>query len=308
MSTYYAKRKKKKQKASDIVFNIVNYTFFGLFALICMYPFYYVIINSISDNSRVLVGAIKFLPQGIHFQNYIDSLQLPGMARAAFNSVARTVVGTLFMLTGTSILGYAMSRPEYWHRKFWYRFMICTMYFGAGLIPGYMNIKRLGLMDTFWVYVVGSFISPYNMVLMKTYVENGIPQSLEEAAIMDGAGYAKRFLKIILPLSKPIISTVAIFEAVGQWNSYMDTILYTIGDDLQTLQSKLYLFLNRASMLASMMKNVSDTSILRQMAQQANPTSVRHTVTVITLLPVLLIYPFFQRYFTKGIMMGAVKG
>ena len=125
---------------------------------------------------------------------------------------------------------------------------------------------------------------------------------------MDGAGYAKRFLKIILPLSKPIISTVAIFEAVGQWNSYMDTILYTIGDDLQTLQSKLYLFLNRASMLASMMKNVSDTSILRQMAQQANPTSVRHTVTVITLLPVLLIYPFFQRYFTKGIMMGAVKG
>lgn len=308
MSTYYAKKKKKKQKASDIVFNIVNYTFFGLFALICMYPFYYVIINSISDNSRVLVGAIKFLPQGIHFQNYIDSLQLPGMGRAAFNSVARTVVGTLFMLTGTSILGYAMSRPEYWHRKFWYRFMICTMYFGAGLIPGYMNIKRLGLMDTFWVYVVGSFISPYNMVLMKTYVENGIPQSLEEAAIMDGAGYAKRFLKIILPLSKPIISTVAIFEAVGQWNSYMDTILYTIGDDLQTLQSKLYLFLNRASMLASMMKNVSDSSLLRQMAQQANPTSVRHTVTVITLLPVLLIYPFFQRYFTKGIMMGAVKG
>ena len=193
-----------------------------------------------------------------------------------------------------------------WHRKFWYRFLTITMYFSAGVIPTYLNIKRLGLLDSFWVYVIPAFVSPYNMILMKTYMES-IPEALEEAAIMDGAGYARRFLKIMIPLSRPIIATVAIFTAVGQWNSYMDTILYMTGNDNQTLQSVLYLYLNRANMLANLIRQNPGLAT-QNLSNAINPTAVKHTVTVVTLIPVMLVYPFFQRYFTSGIMIGAVKG
>ena len=297
-----------KTKLSDIIFLVVDYFVMGLFALVCTYPFYYIIINSISDNNLVIASKIQLYPIGIHFTNFINVFKMRGLGQAAFISVARTVVGTLFMLVGTSVMAYAMTRQEYWHRKFWYRFMIITMYFSAGMIPTYLVIKRLGLLNSFWVYVIGAPVSPYNMILVKTYMES-IPSSLEEAAIVDGGGYYVRFTRIMLPLSKPILATVAIFTAVSQWNSYMDTILYTSGSNLRTLQSVLYEYMTKSQMLANLIKEGADMSLVTQTLQNtSNVTSARHTVTVVTLLPVLLVYPFFQRYFTKGIMIGAVKG
>ena len=297
----------KRIKIGDISFNICNILFFTAFSLACIYPFYYIIINSITDNSIVAAGGVRLFPKGVHFQNYIQVLKLNGIARATIISVLRTVLGSLAMLVSSTVLGYAMSRQEYWHRKFWYRFLIITMYFSAGLIPGYMNIKRLGLMDSFWVYVLPAFVAPYNMILIKTYIES-IPQSLEEAAIMDGAGYLTRFSRIVMPLCKPILATVVVFTAVGQWNSFMDTILYMRGNDNQTLQSMLYAYLKQSSRLADLMKGggTAEMEVVKQFA--ANPQSRRYAMTVITLLPVIMIYPFFQRYFTKGIMIGAVKG
>ncbi len=223
------------------------------------------------------------------------------------NSVLRTVLGTGAMLISSTVLGYAMSRKEYWHRKFWYRFLVITMYFGAGLIPGYLNMKRLGLLNNFWVYVLPAFVSPYNMILVKTYIES-IPESLEEAAIVDGGGYFARFTRVILPLCKPIIATVTIFTAVGQWNAFMDTILYMTGSKNQTLQSVLYMYLTQSNRMAELMKEGGMAALSEAERYAANPQSVRLTITVVTLLPVLMIYPFFQRYFTKGIMIGAVKG
>lgn len=298
---------KRKIKIGDVVFQTVNILFFLLFALICIYPFYYIIINSISDNELVKKGIIRFLPQGIHFQNYTKIFQLNGIGRAAVNSVLRTVLGTGAMLISSTVLGYAMSRKEYWHRKFWYRFLVITMYFGAGLIPGYLNMKRLGLLNNFWVYVLPAFVSPYNMILVKTYIES-IPESLEEAAIVDGGGYFARFTRVILPLCKPIIATVTIFTAVGQWNAFMDTILYMTGSKNQTLQSVLYMYLTQSNRMAELMKEGGMAAMSEAERYAANPQSVRLTITVVTLLPVLMIYPFFQRYFTKGIMIGAVKG
>lgn len=297
----------KRIKMGDISFNICNILFFTAFSIACIYPFYYIIINSITDNSIVAAGGVRLFPKGIHFQNYMQVLKLNGIARATIISVLRTVLGSLAMLVSSTVLGYAMSRQEYWHRKFWYRFLIITMYFSAGLIPGYMNIKRLGLMDSFWVYVLPAFVAPYNMILIKTYIES-IPQSLEEAAIMDGAGYLTRFSRIVMPLCKPILATVVVFTAVGQWNSFMDTILYMRGNDNQTLQSMLYAYLKQSSRLADLMKSggTAEMEVVKQFA--ANPNSRRYAMTVITLLPVIMIYPFFQRYFTKGIMIGAVKG
>lgn len=299
-------RIKIKTTAGDKVFGSINVLVFGVFAFLCVFPFYYVIVNSISDNLLVQRGVVRFWPQGIHFTNYLDVFKMNGIGTAVMNSVLRTILGTLAMLLSSSVLGYAMSKQEYWHRKFWYRFLIITMYFNAGVIPTYLNMQRLGLMNNFWVYVLPSFASAYNMILIKTYMEN-IPSSLEEAALIDGAGYYKRFTRIVIPLSKPILATVAVFTAVSQWNSFMDTFLYTSGSKYQTLQSLLYQLLNRANLIASMIKNSPGMDV-SNLAKMANPASVRFTVTAVTLLPILLVYPYFQRYFTKGIMIGAVKG
>lgn len=303
------KRKSKiktKKSAADMAFDSVNLIFLGLFAIACIYPFYYILINSVSNNKLVELGKIVLLPKGIHFNNFSDVLKIQGLNHAVFISVARTVVGTCISILSCTVLGYAMTRQELWHRKFWYRFMIVTMYFGAGLIPGYLNIKRLGLMNTFGVYVVPCLIGPYNMILVKTYIES-IPQSLEESALMDGAGYLTRLMRIIVPLSKPILATIVLFSVVGQWNAYMDTVLYTSGTRLQTLQSILYQYLNSSRQLAEMITKSGMVSE-QMLMQSANLQSARHTMTMVTISPILMVYPFIQRYYVKGVMIGAVKG
>ena len=298
--------RKKKRGMADRLFDILNATLLGLFALACIYPFYYILINSLSDNKLVELGKIVFLPRGIHLNNFSDVLKIQGLPHAVFISLARTVVGTCIALLSCTVLGYAMTRQELWHRKFWYRFLIVTMYFGAGLIPGYLNIKRLGLMNTFGVYVIPCLIGPYNMILVKTYIES-IPQSLEESALMDGAGFLKRLTRIVVPLAKPILATIILFSIVGQWNAYMDTVLYTSGTRLQTLQSILYQYLNSARQLADMMKKGGRVSG-EMVMQMTNLQSARHTMTMVTIFPILLVYPFIQRYYVKGVMIGAVKG
>lgn len=297
---------KKKRGMADRLFDIVNVVLLGLFALVCIYPFYYILINSLSNNKLVELGKIVFLPQGIHFNNFRDVLEIQGLNHAVFISLARTTVGTCITLLSCTVLGYAMTRQELWHRKFWYRFLIVTMYFGAGLIPSYLNIKRLGLMNTFGVYVIPCLVGPYNMILVKTYIES-IPQSLEESALMDGAGYLKRLTRIVVPLSKPILATIILFSLVGQWNAYMDTVLYTSGTRLQTLQSILYQYLNSARQLADMMKKGGRVSG-EMVMHMTNLQSARHTMTMVTISPILMVYPFIQRYYVKGVMIGAVKG
>ena len=217
---------KSRRTVRDTVIDTVIYLVFGIFAIICIYPFYYIFINSISANNLVQQGKIMFVPQGIHLNNY------------------------------------------------------------ANILPG--------------------AVSAYNMILIKTYMES-ISPSLEESAVLDGAGYAVRFLKIILPLSKPILATVAVFKAVGEWNAYMDTILYMRGGKFPTLQSMLWNYLNQATQLSNILMsgNVSDSAAA---TFELNPISVRYTLTFVTVLPILCVYPYFQRFFVKGIMIGAVKG
>lgn len=248
------------------------------------------------------------LPKGIHFGNYVEILKIKGLDNSALISLGRTVLGTLGTLIGTCFLGYALSKQELWKRKFWYRFVIITMYFNAGIIPWYINMKNLGMLNNFWAYVIPSIVSPFSLILFKTYVES-IPSSLEESADLDGAGYLKKFFIIIIPLSKPIIATIAVFSAVGQWNSFMDTLFLMTDSDLYSLQFMLYQYLNEANALA-------DT--LRQAASQGGsnidvsalltPTSIKMTVSMVVVIPILLVYPFFQRFFVSGIMIGAVKG
>ncbi len=298
--------KRFKVTIGDITFNVLNYTFFAMFTLMCIFPFYYLFINTISDNTLSAKGYINFYPIGIHFSNYIQVLQIKGLGHAALISVARTVIGTTLTVLASAFLGYLVTKNEMWGRKIWYRYFIITMYFNAGLIPWFITMKHLNLTDNFLAYVIPSIVSPFNMILVKTFIES-IPASLEESASIDGAGYFERFCKIILPLSKPILATIAIFCAVGQWNSFTDTVILVKDSKLYTLQFILYNYLNEATSIATIIKNSTGMSNI-DLSHMQTANSVRTTVSMIVILPILFVYPYFQRFFVKGIMIGAVKG
>ncbi|WP_461202265.1 carbohydrate ABC transporter permease [Enterococcus sp. N342-3-1-2] len=302
------KREKKVRQTDDLWFKIINYTFFVVITLICAYPFYYLIINSISNNELSALGQIRFFPEGIHLENYSQVLQLKGLPLAATVSIARTVIGTAATVLASAFLGFMFTQEKMWKRKFWYRFVVITMYFNAGLIPLFITMKTLGLTNSFWVYILPAVVQPFNIILVKTYIES-IPKSLQEAAEMDGAGIIQVFFRVILPNCTPILATVAIFSAVGQWNSFQDTLIYITDQSLYSLQYLLYTYINQANSLAQMVKNTSGSlSSIASAATTQTPTSIRMTVSVIVVLPIMFIYPLFQKYFVKGIMLGAVKG
>lgn len=297
---------RRKLTTSDKVFHTINYTVFFLIALVCIYPFYYLIINTISRNDYVDLGLIMYKPEGVHFQNYINIFKLKNVLPSIFISVSRTILGTALPVIFTTILGYLFTKEHMKCRKFLYRFTIITMYFSAGMIPGYMNMKLLGLLNNYWVYIIPGLIKVYNMVLVKTFIES-LPPSLEESAQIDGANYFHRFVHIVFPLSKPILATIALFSAVGAWNAYMDTLLYITDSKLFTMQFLLYEYLNQASSIANSLNSMTDMSML-DAATQVSTTAVRNTMTAITIVPIICVYPFIQRYYVQGVMIGAVKG
>ncbi|MFD2391919.1 MULTISPECIES: carbohydrate ABC transporter permease [Enterococcus] len=302
------KKAKPIRTKEDVLFTLINYSFFIVITLICAYPFYYLIINSISNNELSSLGQIRFFPEGIHLENYSQVLQLKGLPLAATVSVARTVIGTAATVLASAFLGFMFTQEKMWKRKFWYRFVVITMYFNAGLIPLFITMKTLGLTNSFWVYILPAIVQPFNIILVKTYIES-IPKSLQEAAEMDGAGIIQVFFRVILPNCTPILATVAIFSAVGQWNSFQDTLVYITDQSLYSLQYLLYTYINQANSLAQMVKNTSGSlSSIASAATTQTPTSIRMTVSVIVVLPIMFIYPLFQKYFVKGIMLGAVKG
>lgn len=298
---------RKERNISDRVIDFALTLIFLVFTLICVYPFYYIIINSISANDLSQAGKIIFLPQGIHFENYKEALQLDGLLQALLVSVARTVLGTLLCVLSSAFLGYMFTQEEMHWRKFWYRFTIATMYISAGLIPWYLVMRDLHMLNNFLAYIVPGMVAPFYIVLVKTYVES-TPKELQEAAQIDGAGILQTFGRIMLPICKPILATVAIFVAVAQWNNFRDTLLLVTDTDLYTLQFILYKYLQQANSLAMMVKNGGSAAVIADAATSQTSTSIRMTISVIVVVPVLLIYPFFQRYFEKGIMIGSVKG
>lgn len=305
---YYKTHKKKlKLTPGNIIFNVLNYGFFIIFTLSCIFPFYYLFINTISDNDMVRKGQITLIPQGINFQNYIAMLNVSDLGNAFIVSIARTLLGTALMVFASALIGYLVTKKEMWNRKFFYRFLVITMYFNAGTIPWYLNMSMLGLTNNFAAYIIPGIVAPYNIILVKTYIES-IPAELEESAFMDGAGFMTVFRKIIWPLSKPILATIAIFGAVGHWNSFTDSlILMQNAPELYTLQHRLYIYLNTSSNLGAIM-STGGSAAASAMQGALNVKVLKYTISMVTVIPILLVYPFMQRYFEKGIMLGAVKG
>ncbi|VEU81117.1 carbohydrate ABC transporter permease [Haploplasma axanthum] len=297
------KKKFKNLTFKDALFNIANYTVFFLFTLACIFPFYYIFINTISNNDAVQKGMINFIPVGINIRNYLALTSVNDLGVSFVVTVARTVLGTGLMVLASAFIGYLVTKEEMRNRKFWYRFLIITMYFNAGIMPVFLNLSMLGLTDNFMGYIIPSIIAPYNIILVKTYIES-IPRELEESALIDGAGYFMVFRKIIWPLSKPILATIAIFGAVNHWNSFIDSLVYMQNaPKLYTLQHRLYVYLNEASNLKDIISSSPNAA-----AMALNSKVLKYTVTMVTLIPIFIVYPFMQRYFEKGIMLGAVKG
>ncbi|MCR4850871.1 MAG: carbohydrate ABC transporter permease [Lachnospiraceae bacterium] len=301
-------KKRRKVDPADRLLSIVTYVIYTFFTFVCVYPFYYIFINTISSNELSQRGKITFWPKEFHLTNYINVSHIPSLMDAFNVSLRRTIIGTLFTVATSAFLGYMFTRETMWKRKIWYRFVVATMYFNAGIIPWFITMKNLGLYNNFWVYILPTAVSPFYIVLCKTFVES-IPKELTDAAEIDGAGTLRTFWSIILPVIKPILATVAIFTAVAQWNSFQDTLLLVTDQKLYTLQFTLYNYINQASSLKSLVNNATNSSSLAaSLAHAANATSIRMTVTIVVVFPIILVYPIFQRFFVKGIMIGAVKG
>ena len=301
-----AKSTKHKYTGADIAFYIADYLFFIIFTISCIFPFYYIFINTISDAKLVNSGSINFIPRGLNIQNYIQLKNVSDLGNAVMISVLRTVIGTALMVLASAFVGYLMTKNEMWMKKFFYRFLVITMYFNAGLIPWYLNMQMLGLTNSFAAYIIPGIVAPYNIILVKTYIES-IPAELEESAFIDGASFLTVFRKIVWPLSKPILATVAIFGAVGNWNSFQDSLILMSDDSLYTLQHRLYIYLNSSSNIANLMnKPTAGSNAALDYAN--NGLLIKYTVSMVSVIPILMVYPFMQRYFEEGIMLGAVKG
>ena len=298
----------RKRTGEDRVISLLSYIIYSIFAFVCVYPFYYIFINTLSANDLSEKGRVLFWPIGLHFSNYINVLKIPDLFHSLWISVARTVVGTLFTVIVAAFLGYMFTRDTLWKRKFWYRFVVATMYFNAGIIPWFITMQNLGLRNNFWGYIFPLVVSPFYIVLCKTFAES-IPKDLQDAAEIDGAGTLKIFFRIMVPVIKPILATIAIFAAVTQWNAFQDTLLLVTDKKLYTLQFTLYQYLNQANSLKALVNNsLSSTNVLANLAKAQTATSIRMTVTIIVVTPIILVYPIFQRFFVKGIMIGAIKG
>ena len=288
--------------------SVVTYIVYSIFAFVCVYPFYYIFINSISSNQLSERGKVIFVPLEVHFTNYMSVMKLEGLFDAAKISLARTAIGTIVVVFTSAFLGYMFTSKNMWGRKFWFRFIAATMYFNAGIIPLYITMTNIKLTNNFWIYILPTAISPFYMILCKTFIE-ATPGELREAALIDGAGTLTIFFRIMLPVIKPILATVAIFTAVSQWNSFQDTLIYITDKKLNTLQFVLYQYITQSSSIKALLNGSSSSAnIAASMAKMQTATSVRMTVTIVVVTPILLVYPFFQKYFTKGIMIGAVKG
>ena len=280
----------------------LNFFLLIVFAFLCVYPLYFIFINSISGADAVVRG-VYILPEDFSLEFYKSLLQMPNIPNSIVVSVARTVLGTALTVICSSFLGYMVTQSELPMRKWVYRFVVATMYFNAGLIPWYILMVNLGLKNNFLLYILPSAVGAYYVVLSKTYIES-IPASVEESAKIDGAGVLTIYARLILPMSMPIIACLIVFCAVNQWNAWSDNFYLVSDPKLSTLQYQLDM--NLANESSNVTNTTSSSSLLRSKA--TTELGLRYALSMLTVLPIILVYPFMQKYFVKGIMLGAVKG
>ena len=298
-----SKSVKIKESFGDRVFNITLFIFLTAAMLVVLFPLYFIVIASISDPVLVQSGEVLFWPKGITFEGYKMIFQDSSIWKGYGISLWCVVVGTIINLFFTIPAGYALSRKDLPGKKFFMLFLTFTMFFGGGLIPTYLLVKDLGLINSLWSLVLTDAVSVINIIIVRTYFQTNIPEELYEAAQMDGCSEVKTFFKIAIPLAKPIIAIMVLYYGLGQWNQFFKGIIYIQDENLYPLQLVLRNILVQNTSTAGATMN-TDTFL----AQQRLAELIKYGVIIIGSLPPILAYPFVQKYFEKGVMVGSVKG
>ena len=283
------------------IFDIANYIFMAVFVFITLYPFYYVLIVSISDGLAVMRQEVIFFPKGINFASYRIMLQDPYLGRSYFNTIYYTTLGTSINMVVSVACAYPLSRRHFFARKVLTGFIVFTMFFSGGLIPLYLVVMRLGLLNTVWSIVLPGAVGTYYMIIMRTFFLS-LPDSLYEAALLDGANDIKILLMVVLPVSMPILATMVLFYAVGHWNSFFSAIIYLKEKSKYPAQVFLRNIVITGEMAAQNPSIGSGGDFL------AMSTTIKYAVIIVVSLPIICVYPFLQRFFVKGIMIGSLKG
>ncbi|MFI3325570.1 MAG: carbohydrate ABC transporter permease [Clostridia bacterium] len=300
---------KAKKTMGDYVISIVTVVFMTVLVAAVLYPFLNALAISLNDADDTVKGGITIFPRVFTVRNYELIFQNDSVYKAYIISIARTVIGTVTGLIFTGMLAFGLSRTKLEGRKFYTMFCLIPMYFSGGLMPTYFLIVQLGLRNNFLVYIIPVLVNLWNMILMRSYFAS-IPEALEESARIDGANYLTIFLKIFIPISQPIIATIALYIGVYQWNDWFTASIYITNADLKPMQSILISIVNEASfaeMIASVAGTGVDTGNMSQ-GQSTNIRSITMATMIVTILPIVMVYPFLQKYFIKGIMIGSVKG
>ncbi len=297
-----------KQSRGDRVFDVVNLVLMTLLMLIVLYPLVFIVSASISDPDMVNAGKVWLLPKGLTFEGYFRVFQDQEILIGYRNTIIYTIGGTLINLFFTLTAAYSLSKKELKGRNFFMFFMTFTMYFSGGMIPTYLLMKSLKLLNTYAILMLCGAVSTSNLIISRTFFSNGVPQEIEEAAFIDGCSPIRAFITIVLPLSKALVGVMALYYGVAHWNSYFSALIYVTDRAKIPLQLVLREILIEQQTKATMMAAGEYVDELLLDAQVRLAALVRYAVIIVSSLPVLIIYPFLQKYFDKGVMIGSVKG
>jgi len=288
------------------VFDAMIYLILIAIACITMYPFLNAVAISFNEANDTIRGGVTIFPRQPTLANYQVIFSDPNLLRAYAISFARTVIGTTAGVLFTALVAYGMSKSSLIGRKVYMKIFVITMFVSGGLIPYYLILRQLGFMNTFWVMIIPHMFNVWNMIIMRTYFANVVPGALEESALIDGAGYFRIFVSIVLPISKPIIATMVLFVGVFHWNQWFDAALFITRSDLRPVQNVLISVINANRFEEAMGQMGHAASVLIQQ-RTVNVRSITMATMVSTMIPIMLVYPFVQKYFVKGIMIGSLK-
>ncbi|MCD1655043.1 carbohydrate ABC transporter permease [Treponema zuelzerae] len=295
-----------KRHYEERIFTSLNTAFMIAFSVLMLYPFWNTVAVSFNEAVDTVRGGVTLYPRRFTLQNYKMVFSTGTIFHAFFVSVARTSINMFVNVFLTAMIAYVLSRPNFMFRKPFTMILVISMYINAGLIPTYFLIKNLGLLNSFWVYVIPGMVNAFNFLVIRTYLKT-IPESVIESVRMDGGGDLKIFFSMIIPLSMPVLATVGLFVAVGSWNSWFDTLIYASSKvNLHTLQYKLMEYLQSSQSQARSSGEVGAMALAKT-SSLVTPVSIRAAITVIASAPILFIYPFMQRYFVVGVNIGGVK-
>lgn len=297
-----------KDTRADKIFLVFVYFFLAIALLIVLYPLIYIVSASISNPHLVNSGEMWLLPKGVTFEGYRTLLGNSSIWRGYLNTIYYTVLGTSINLLVTLPCAYALSRDDFYGRRAFTNFMLVTMFLSGGLIPSYILIRSLGMLNTVWALVIPGAVSVYNVVVTRTFFQTTIPREMEEAAIVDGCSDFRLFMQIVLPLSTPIIAVMALFYGVGHWNSFFSALIYLSDKSMYPLQMILREILILQDMSSNTVSNVTSEMASMLYSKQQLAEVIKYGVMIVSSLPVIIVYPFLQKYFVKGMMVGSIKG